>query len=191
MRVRRVLPPLAWTAVITWLSTDAFSAGATGAFIVPLLRWLLPAAPPENIETIHWVLRKVAHVTEYGVLAALWAWALMVRDGGRRWLAPFGLVVLTAVLDETHQSFTRMRTANPADVVLDSAAAGAVLIWMYGGPGNVVGWLTTLLLWVAAAGGAALIALDWSAGVPAGWLWWSVPAACVALTVWHRRHRRS
>lgn len=189
MRALRVLPPLAWTAVIAWLSTDTFSSGSTSVLFVPLLRWLLPGAAPENIETLHWLVRKSAHVAEYGVLVALWAWALARHDGWRHWLAPLGLAMLTAALDEMHQSLTRMRTASPADVLLDSAAAGAVLIWLYGAIRPAVGWLIGALLWVGAAGGAALIALDRSAGVPAGWLWWSVPAACIALVFWRRRRR--
>jgi len=190
MRARRILVPLAWTALIAWLGTDTFGAGATGSIIVPVLHWLLPGAPPENIETIHWVLRKAAHVTEYGILAAAWAWALTSRDGRRPWLAPLGLTVVTAALDETHQSFTSMRTSSPADVLLDSVAAGAVLIFVCGGLRVAVEWLTGALLWIAAVGGAALIALDVGAGVPAGWLWWSVPAAAVTLVIrW--RWRRS
>jgi len=190
MRARRILVPLAWTALIAWLGTDTFGAGATGSIIVPVLHWLLPGAPPENIETIHWALRKAAHVAEYGILAALWAWALTSTDGARPWLVPFGLTVVTAALDELHQSFTRMRTSSPADVVLDSMAAGAALICVYGGPRVAVEWLTGALLWIAAGGGAALIALDVGAGVRAGWLWWSVPAAAVALAIrW--RWRRS
>ena len=189
MRARRILVPLAWSALIAWLGTDTFDAGATGSLIVPVLQWLLPGAPPENIETIHWVLRKAAHVAEYGILAVSWAWALRSRDGRRPWLAPLGLTVVTAALDEIHQSFTRMRTSSPADVVLDSMAAGAALICLCGGPRAATEWLTGALLWIAAAGGAALIALVVSAGVPAGWLWWSVPAAAVALAIWWRWRR--
>ena len=58
-----------------------------------------------------------------------------------------------------------------------------------GGIRLVVPWLTGALLWVAAAGGTALVAVDWRAGVPAGWLWWSVPPAWIALAFWLRRRR--
>jgi len=189
VRAFRVLAPLVWTGVIAWLSTDTFGAEATSGIVDPVLRWLLPWAAPETIETLHWIVRKTGHVAEYGTLAALWAWALARRDGHRHWLVPLALTMLTAVIDETHQTFTRTRTGTPADVLLDSAAAGAVLICVYGGGAAPLGWLTGALLWIAAAGGAALIALDWTAGIRAGWLWWSVPAAGIALVFWRRRRR--
>jgi len=74
-------------------------------------------------------------------------------------------------------------------VLLDSAGAGATLIWLAGGMPAVARWLTGALLWVAAAGGTALIVLDWSVGVPARWLWASTPAAWIAL-VFRRRLSR-
>ena len=74
------------------------------------------------------------------------------------------------------------RSGSSADVLLDGAAAAVGLI---GGP--AARWLTSALLWIAAAGGTAVIAFDWNAGVPSGWLWTSVPAAWIALVFWRRR----
>lgn len=189
MRALRLVPPLAWTALIAWLSTDSWSASETASVLLPLLHWLIPWATPEQIEVLHGLVRKGAHVVDYAVLAALWSLALGSRGAWRRWLAPLGLSILTAALDELHQSTTLARTASPADVLLDSAAAGAALTWLTGGVRRLVRWLTGVLLWVAAAGGVLLIALDWSAGVPAGWLWWSTPAAWIAVVFWHRQSR--
>ena len=183
----RGLPPLAWTALIAWFSTDSWSTTQTASLLLPLLHRLLPWAAPEQLEVLHWLARKAAHAAEYGVLAALWSRALGSRDAWRSWLAPLGLSILTAALDELHQSTTLTRTANAADVLLDSAGASAALIWLNGVVRPVARRLTGALLWVAAAGGTAVIALDWSAGVPAGWLWWSVPAAWIALVFWRRR----
>ena len=185
----RVLPPLAWTALIAWFSTGGWSATETSATLLPLLQRLLPWAAPEQLEALHWLARKAAHAVEYGVLAALWGWALGRRDARPRWLAPLGLSILTAALDELHQSTTLTRTASPADVLLDSAGAGTALIVLSCGIRAILQWLTGVLLWVAAAGGTALIALDWSAGVPAGWLWASTPAAWTALVLWLGRRR--
>ena len=185
----RVLPPLAWTALIAWFSTSGWSGAETGNLLLPLLRWLLPWAGPEQLEALHWLIRKTAHAVEYGTLAALWRWALGSGEAWRGWLAPLGLSILTAAFDELHQSTTFTRTGSLADVLLDSAGAGAALIALNGGIRSVLPWLTGALLSVAAAGGTALIALDWRAGVPAGWLWWSVPPAWIALALWLRRRR--
>jgi VanZ family protein len=185
----RVLPPLGWTALIAWLSTTDWSAAETRAFLLPALEHLLPWAAPEQLEAMHWLARKSAHAVEYGVLAALWRWALASRETARGWLAPLGLSVLTATMDEVHQATTLTRTGSPLDVLLDSAGAGAALIVLGGGAQVAARWLTSALLWFAAAGGTALIALNWVARAPSGWLWWSVPAAWIALAVWLLRRR--
>ncbi|HXJ78531.1 MAG TPA: Nramp family divalent metal transporter [Candidatus Methylomirabilis sp.] len=189
MRALRLVLPLGWTALIAWLSTDTWSANETGTFFVPLLERLIPWASPDQIEGIHWLIRKTAHAVEYGVLASLWSVALQRRHAPRRWRAPLGLAILTAALDELHQATTVARTPSPADVLLDSAAAGAALIWLTGSIPSVVRWLTGALLWIAAAGGTALIALQWSVGVSPRWLWASTPAAWIALVFWRRWRR--
>jgi VanZ family protein len=185
MRALRLVPPLAWTALVAWLSTDVWSAAETGTLIGRLVPW----AAPGQLEIINWLVRKGAHVTEYGVLAVLWSFALSNREGRRRWLAPLGLSILTSALDELHQSTTLARTASWHDVLLDSAAASVALAWRAGSLPTLVRPLTDALLWVAAAGGTALIAIDWSAGVSARWLWCSTPAAWIALVFWRRRLR--
>ena len=188
-RALRALPPLGWTAVIWWLSTDSWSATETGLFLIPLLKKVLPWAAVEQLQTLHWLARKAAHAMEYGVLAALWCSALGSRDAQRPWLVPLCLSIVTAGFDELHQAMTRERAASAADVVLDSAGAAATVIWLTSGFGPLVRRLTGALLWIAAAGGTALIALDLSVAVPAGWLWCSTPAAWIALALWRRRAR--
>ena len=182
MQWLRLLPPLAWTVLIAWLSTDTWSAAGTAPRLLAVLHWLLPGVSTEHLDALHWIARKTAHVVEYAVLAVLWSHALRSRDRPRGWITPLALSILTSVMDELHQSLTSARSGSVADVVLDSAAASAALI---GGP--AARWLTSALLWIAAAGGTAIIAFDWSAGVPAGWLWVSVPAAWIALIFWWRR----
>ena len=81
MRALRLVPPLAWTLLIAWLSTDSWSATETAAFLLPLLHRLIPWATPDQIDALHWLIRKGAHVSEYAVLAALWSFALVRRDG--------------------------------------------------------------------------------------------------------------
>lgn len=182
MRLLPLLPPLAWTALIAWLSTDTWSAAETAPRLLIVLRSLLPGAAPDQLEALHWLARKAAHAVEYGVLAALWSRALVGHERRRGWIAPLGLSILTAAIDEWHQSTTSARSGSIADVLLDGAGAAAVLI---GSP--AARWLTSALLWIAAAGGTVVIAFDWNAGVPAGWLWASVPAAWIALVFWRRR----
>ena len=184
----RFLPPLAWSALIAWFSGAGWSAGVTAQLLEPWLRALAPWAAPEQIAALHGLARKAGHVTEYAMLALLWRRALTPPGS---WRAPLLLSALTAVLDEAHQATTPTRQGSIADVLLDVAAAVLALLVATRGPGRAADRLARILLWVAAAGGTALLAIDLAAAAPAGWLWLSVPGAWLALWVWRRRRARA
>src|SRR5438034_11047818 len=65
------LPVFIWLGVIFLGSTDLMSAEHTSRFIVPFLRWLKPDISAETLASIHFILRKCAHVGEYAVLGLL------------------------------------------------------------------------------------------------------------------------
>ncbi|MGH7395771.1 MAG: hypothetical protein ACREJF_09280, partial [Candidatus Methylomirabilales bacterium] len=46
-------PALLWMGVIFVFSTDLFSTGETGRFVLPLLAWLFPGAAPETLALLH------------------------------------------------------------------------------------------------------------------------------------------
>src|SRR5216117_4478839 len=122
------LPVFIWLAVIFLGSTDLMSAQHTSRFIVPFLRWLNPHISWAAINTIHTVIRKLGHVSEYAILALL-LWRALCSGPTLRMKTPilFGAVLLTcavfAVVDEFHQSFVGSRTSSDRDVLLDSAGA--------------------------------------------------------------------
>ena len=120
----RLLPPLCWTGLIAYFGGSQWSGAHTAAWLGPLLSALLPFASPEELATVHLLIRKAAHVIEYAVLAVLWR-----RSVGGAW-GPLGLAVLTASLDELRQSFTPGRGGSMADVLLDGAAAAMALALM-------------------------------------------------------------
>ena len=97
-RVPRVvslwLPVVAWAALIFLLSS--FSA---------------PDVGPGGVD---YVVRKVAHVTEYAVLGAL------LLRATRRELPAFLLGVAYAASDEVHQHVVPGRHATPVDVAIDA-----------------------------------------------------------------------
>jgi VanZ family protein len=185
------LPPLVWMAVILSLAGTTFSDAATGSVIRPLLKSVLPWASATTVDAVHWLIRKWAHLTEYFVLATLWfiALARSAHLPRRRaaWLA-FVIAVGWAVVDELYQATTVSRSGSAGDVGID--ATGALVASFFTGFGwrDAVAYLTTALLWLAAVGGAALIAVNLSTGVPSGVLWVTVPAA-IALLVWQRRRQ--
>jgi len=163
--------------VIAWGSTDHWGAPTTRGQLVPLIARLLPWLAPGAVEALHWLLRKAGHVTEYSVLALLWGNAL----GG--WRRAAGLSVLTAFLDELHQSTTLTREGSAADLVLDSTSALVALAILRAGVGVTVQGVAAALLWAAAVGGTLLLIVDVAAGAPPGWLWPASAGAWLALAL--------
>ena len=68
-----------------------------------------------------WVIRKMAHMTEYGILYILVMIPLWKRVNGR-WIA-LVISVLYAASDEIHQGFIPGRVASILDVCFDSLGA--------------------------------------------------------------------
>jgi VanZ family protein len=101
------------------LSTTFFSAANTGKIIVPILRIFFPAAGAAMIGTIHGMVRKAAHFTNYGILF----WLLIRGPMTGRPYAALGFCVIYALLDEGHQIFVPGRTASLYDVAIDSSGA--------------------------------------------------------------------
>lgn len=71
--------------------------------------------------------RKVAHFSEYALLAALWLWALAPRLGARAFAVAAVISVLYAISDEFHQSFVPGRDADPFDALTDSLGVAFAL----------------------------------------------------------------
>jgi VanZ family protein len=71
------------------------------------------------------ILRKAAHVTEYGVLGAL-----LLRALGQE--APaLAVGIAYAASDEVHQHFVRARHGAPIDVAIDAiGVAAGMLLWL-------------------------------------------------------------
>ena len=183
------LPPLAWMALILWLSTGDFSADNTGGVLRPLLAVLFPWASATQLSTAHDIIRKTAHVTVYAVLVGLW-FITLTRE--RRWSATTAAWVAVAIavawagVDELHQATEPSRTASIGDVGFDTAGAlAAAVVARFGW--RVVDAVTTVFLWTAAVGGAIVIAINLASGVASGVLWATVPIAAGLLALRWRR----
>lgn len=163
-------PPVAWMGAIALLSGERFGADETAAWFLPLLGRLLPWAGPDALHALHAGLRKLGHLAEYGLLAALWLRALepdRSPASAARWA--IALSALYAVADELRQGLVPNRTPALLDVGID--ALGAVLAVTALRPGTPLGRrLRHLGAWAAALlAGASLAAaaVDWSLGLPA------------------------
>ena len=111
------------------LSTNLGSSNNTGHFIRPLIHWFFPHIAPETFDTIHFCIRKMGHLSEYGILAVL-IWRLLrgePRFAGSGIRREFARVILLCALyaasDEFHQSFSSEREAQVKDVAIDTCGA--------------------------------------------------------------------
>jgi VanZ family protein len=130
------LPPFLWMTAIFIFSTDLFSSGNTGGIVAKIVLWLDPTISEENLETVHFLIRKAGHFTVYAALAGLlmrafragaeWRWR-------RQWaLYSFFIVGIYALLDEYHQSFTTSRTGSLYDSMIDLTGGACMLfvLWL-------------------------------------------------------------
>jgi VanZ family protein len=134
-RIFRYAPLILWIGVVLFASTTTASMSNTSRFIRPLLEFLFPNTPEETLLIYHGYIRKIAHLTEYGVLA-FWAsrafWNSSVRFLQNYWFfAAFVLAVLIALIDEFNQSFNTTRTGSIYDVLIDASGATIVIIILF------------------------------------------------------------
>ena len=125
------LPVIVWIAVIFTLSTDAFSAEHTGSVLEYIIVHTIGPLETRTFEFIHFITRKLAHVTEYGILGLLLLRAWRGEHRGQfcaAWVRQaLGIVMVVAALDEFHQSFVPSRGSSPWDALLDTLGAALFL----------------------------------------------------------------
>ncbi|CAA9470726.1 MAG: hypothetical protein AVDCRST_MAG38-1279 [uncultured Solirubrobacteraceae bacterium] len=110
-------------------------AGLASRFLPPLLLmgaiFFLSAQPGLNSGLGVWdtVLRKLAHMIEFGLLWLLWWRAL----GYGSPLPAIAIALAYAASDELHQTFVPDRAGSPVDWAIDAAGVGlagaAVALW--------------------------------------------------------------
>ena len=135
-RFRYWIPAICVALLISLFSTQYFSSENTARFIYPLLRWILPAASPRMLHLFHLGIRKLAHITEFGVFSVMVFRG--IRSGRSGWrldwaLSTFFIALAFAAMDEWHQSFVPVRQASARDVAIDALGAvlAQVLVWAY------------------------------------------------------------
>lgn len=118
-------PLVVWLVAIFFFSTDTFSSAETSRILVPLLKFLFPGLSPNDLQTWHGVLRKIAHVTVYFILAVFAYRSLKYEqaDTVQPKVRTLAFVVSAALLDEFHQGLTVSRGASVVDVGYDCLGA--------------------------------------------------------------------
>lgn len=133
-RFFRYAPLILWIGVVLFASTSEGSMQNTSRIIRPLLIFLFPNAPDETINAYHGFIRKLAHLTEYAILA-FWAARGFSNSAinilRNFWFVfAFILVFVVASVDEYNQSFNSLRTSSIYDVLLD-ALGGILMIVLF------------------------------------------------------------
>jgi len=132
------LPTFFWLGVIAYESFRLSSA-VTGSWLWEILKLLHVHLSAQSFSALHHFLRKAGHLTGYGLLCLLlfrsWFHTLAdpyPEDGHSmaksriRWKSAalaLSMTLVTAILDEWHQSFDLSRTGTPWDVVIDFSGA--------------------------------------------------------------------
>jgi VanZ family protein len=110
--LRYWLPPALWAGVIFILSAQ-------------------PSLPHYPDTLLDLILKKAAHMIEYGILASL-LWRALSRGQGAlsrsAWVTAFVVSVLYAASDEYHQTFVPGRNGTPVDVGIDTVGALIALL---------------------------------------------------------------
>ena len=129
------LPPILWMTAIFFFSTDNFSGEKTGGLLFRIFHAFIPGLTPAGFKPWHFLIRKIAHFTEYAILALLlfrafragavaqwqWGWALNTLL----------VVIVYALFDEYHQTWTANRVGSIYDSLVDMAGAAAALATLW------------------------------------------------------------
>ena len=135
-RFKYWIPAICVAALISTFSTHYFSSAETSRILIPFLHSIFPFASPHTLSRMHTAIRKLAHVTEFGVLSTAVFHGVRGERSGWRWqwaLMTLIIAVSYAALDEWHQSFVPMREARFRDVLIDATGAllAQVSAWIY------------------------------------------------------------
>jgi VanZ family protein len=128
---------LSWMGLIFYFSTKSWGGHETESVLNWLLTRYLPPIRTQlshtDLNTLNYVVRKLAHFTEYAILTILgyWAWFRALNQPSLLALRyTLGVSVLFAISDEFHQLFEPGRTSAFADVMIDGLGASAAALLM-------------------------------------------------------------
>lgn len=121
------------------VSSDLGSADHTRPVLASIVKrflpWLAAKMTPQMIDVTDFVIRKVAHVTEYAILSGLVSRSLGITRSSSFRTRSIGVVITSAyaLSDEYHQSFVPSRGATYIDVMWDTLGAliGSIILYLW------------------------------------------------------------
>jgi VanZ family protein len=126
---------LAWAGLIFYLSTQTFASDFSRGVLAGTLDFLHIQVSPETFAFLHALLRKLAHLTEYGIFAML-LYCLPGRKSQvlwqpRRAATCILVAALYSMTDEFHQLHVHGRNASLLDCGLDTIGASLAMLVPY------------------------------------------------------------
>ena len=110
-----------WLAFIWGNSmTPGNVSGEMSGWVSQLLGKLLPFLSPDATNG-HWLVRKIAHFSEFAILGALlrWLFAMLMANKALRFFLPLGCGMAAAVIDECIQLISPGRVCSFMDMCID------------------------------------------------------------------------
>src|SRR5271157_4125928 len=134
-RVALRLATLAWAVLVFYLSTERFGSDFSESVVAHALTLLHISVSPRTFHILDVLLRKTAHITEYGVLASL-VYGSFAEQQPFQWrlrqaIWCIGIVGLYSLTDELHQRYVPGRHASLVDCGIDVAGAAIAVIMIF------------------------------------------------------------
>ena len=125
-RKKKIIGILLIGANMAFIWGNSLMTGAdSGALSGGILAWInsILGLGEAGAETLHLLIRKAAHFTEFACLGVLLAWNCRMSGlcGSRAVTLPLLIALLTACTDETIQIFVEGRGSSLLDVWVDTA----------------------------------------------------------------------
>ncbi len=121
---------LIWMGVMFYFSTKTWGGAETQSLLDRLLTLYLPSVrellSASELGHLNFVIRKLAHFTEYAVLTLLgyWGWSKSLGYSSQQAIRiALATSILFAISDEFHQLFVPGRTSLYTDVLIDCLGA--------------------------------------------------------------------
>ena len=113
---------LLWLSVVYGMSSfDATASQSQSNIIVNIINELFNISDINTINTISFIIRKIAHFSEYFILGMLMY--NMMHNFNKKYYIAMIICILCASLDELYQSFIPGRSSKILDVIIDSSGA--------------------------------------------------------------------
>ncbi|MGI4980358.1 MAG: VanZ family protein [Janthinobacterium lividum] len=134
------LPVAVCLTAVAWESTDTFSSAHTSGWLRHLAERIFGVIAQPTWDRAHHAVRKTGHFVGYGLMGLAWlrAWLLMSVLYLRR-LTPaawrgyaiamaLSSTMLSATVDEIHQTYIPSRTGLASDALLDTSGAATLIL---------------------------------------------------------------